>query len=205
MPINSIALIGAGGHAKVVADALFRSGRQRSEIILLDQAEVRIGTMILGIPVERYEPARVAGRSFHVCIGDNAIRRRFFDELSVELPLTVIHPSANLAEQSHIELGSFVAAQAVIGPDAIIGRGSIVNHGAVVDHDVAIDGFCHVAPGATLGGAVRLGSQVLVGAGANVLPGATIGANTVIGAGSVVLNSLPPDVIYAGVPARRIR
>lgn len=205
MLIDPIVLIGAGGHAKVVVDALLKSGRQRAEIILLDQAEVRIGTTILGITVERYAPERVSGRSFHVCIGNNDVRMRFFDELSGGRPLTVIHPSASLAEQSRIEAGSFVAAQSVVGPDATIGQGCIVNHGAVVDHDVTIDGFCHVAPGATLGGAVRLGAAVLVGAGANVLPGITIGANTMVGAGSVVVNSLPPHVTYAGVPAKRLR
>lgn len=205
MPIDPIVLIGAGGHAKVVADALLKSGRQRAEIILLDQAEARVGTTILGIAVERYAPELVSRRSFHVCIGNNDVRRRFFDELSEGLPLTVIHPNAILAEQSRIEAGSFVAAQAVVGPDAIIGRGCIVNHGAVIDHEVTIDGFCHVAPGATLGGTVRLGAAVLVGAGANVLPGITIGANTIVGAGSVVVNNLLPNVTYAGVPARRLR
>jgi len=205
MPTSSIVLIGAGGHAKVVADALLKLGRQPSDIIVLDQDEMRIGTLILGIPVERYDPTRIAGRSFHVCIGDNATRKRFFNELSAGPPLTIIHPTASVSEQGYVGAGSFIAAQAVVGPDARIGRGCVVNHGAIVDHDADIDDFCHVAPGAALGGAVRLGASVLVGAGANVLPGAMVGANTVIGAGSVVLNNLPADIVCAGVPARRIR
>ena len=204
MHIDPIVLIGAGGQAKVVADALLKSGRQRAEITVLDEAEQRVGTTILGIIVERYDPMRLAGRSFHVCIGNNEVRKWFYNELTEGLPLTVIHPNAILAEQSHIGAGSFVAAQAVVGPDATIGPGCIINHGATIDHDVVIEGFCHVAPGATLGGAVHVGSSVLVGAGANVLPGITIGANTTVGAGSVVVKDLAPDTTYAGVPARKL-
>lgn len=205
MHIDPIVLIGAGGQAKIVADALIRSGRRRAEIMVLDQSEQLIGKTILGIAVERYSPMLVAGRAFHVCIGNNHIRKRFFDELSDGLPLTVIHPNASLAEQCRIGGGSFVAAQAVVGPDAIIGPGCIVNHGAVVDHDVVVDAFCHLAPGITLGGAVHVGTLVLVGAGANVLPGITIGVNTTVGAGSVVTKDLAPNTIYAGVPARELR
>lgn len=47
--------------------------------------------------------------------------------------------------------------------------------------------------------------NVWLGAGAIVGPGVTIGENTVVGAGSVVMKSLPPNVIAAGVPARVIR
>lgn len=205
MHIDPVVLIGAGGQAKVVVDALIRSGRHRAEIIVLDQSEQLIGKTILGITVERYSPLLVAGRAFHVCIGNNHVRKRFYDELNDGLPLTVIHPNASLAEQSCIGAGSFVAAQAVVGPDASIGPGCIVNHGAIIDHDVVVNAYCHLAPGTTLGGAVNVGALVLVGAGANVLPGISIGANTKVGAGSVVIKDLAANTTYAGVPARKLR
>lgn len=47
--------------------------------------------------------------------------------------------------------------------------------------------------------------NVWLGAGAIVGPGVTIGENTVVGAGSVVMKSLPANVVAAGTPARVIR
>ena len=47
--------------------------------------------------------------------------------------------------------------------------------------------------------------NVWLGAGAVVGPGVTIGENTIVGAGSVVMKSLPANVIAAGTPARVIR
>ncbi len=52
---------------------------------------------------------------------------------------------------------------------------------------------------------VTVGNNVWIGANSVVLGGVTIGDNTVIGAGSVVKNSIPANVIAAGVPCRVIR
>lgn len=52
---------------------------------------------------------------------------------------------------------------------------------------------------------ITLGRNVWLGAGVTILPGVTIGDNAVIGAGSLVKDNIPPDCVYAGVPARKIR
>ena len=44
-----------------------------------------------------------------------------------------------------------------------------------------------------------------IGVGATVLPGVTVGAGAVVAAGAVVTRSLPPDALYAGTPARKLR
>lgn len=45
----------------------------------------------------------------------------------------------------------------------------------------------------------------VIGAGAIILPGVTIGKRSFIGAGSVVTSNVPPDSLFAGVPAKLIR
>lgn len=50
-----------------------------------------------------------------------------------------------------------------------------------------------------------LGNEVTIGSGAKVLGGVLIGNGARIGANSVVLQSVPADVLAAGVPARIIR
>ena len=52
---------------------------------------------------------------------------------------------------------------------------------------------------------VTIGRNVWLGAGAKVLDGVTLGQNVVIGAGAVVNESMPDNVIAAGVPAKIIR
>ena len=52
---------------------------------------------------------------------------------------------------------------------------------------------------------VVIDKNVFIGTGTIILKGVTIGANSVIGAGSVVIHSIPENVIAAGNPARVIR
>jgi maltose O-acetyltransferase len=52
---------------------------------------------------------------------------------------------------------------------------------------------------------ITIGNNVWIGACAFIGPGVTIGDNVVIGAGSVVVKSIPRNVVVAGVPAKIIR
>jgi sugar O-acyltransferase (sialic acid O-acetyltransferase NeuD family) len=208
MSTKRIFLIGSGGHAMVVMDALVIAGQDPNRISFLDERAARVGATVFDRPVDMLgEDIDLSADRFHVCIGDNAARQRIFERAfaSGATPQTVIHPASIVALSAATGVGCFIAAGAIIGPAAKIEAGAIINHGAIVDHECHVDGFCHVAPGATLGGNVRLGMRVLLGAGANVLPGVTIGYDAIIGAGAVVTANVPPQTTYVGVPARRIR
>lgn len=207
MPIEQFLLVGAGGHGMVVLDALQSSGTQ-AQVSVVDESPSQIGKNVLGLTVQRFDPAmNMTGQRFHVSIGRNDVRARIFEALKAGggLPSTIIHPAAMIARSATIGAGTFVAARAVIAPAASVGEGGIVNHGAVVDHECVVGDHCHIAPVATLAGNVRLGSRVFIGAGANILPGITIGDGATIGAGAAVTVDVPPGMIYAGVPARKIR
>ena len=52
---------------------------------------------------------------------------------------------------------------------------------------------------------ITIGDNVWLGGGVIVCPGVTIGENTVVGAGSVVVASLPANVVAVGAPAKVIR
>jgi len=196
MPTERLALVGAGGHAKVVLEAV-RASHPGIAVRVLDQSTEH--KSLLGIAVERM-PAALSG-AVHIAIGDNAARERIGQ--SVSQLFTVIHPAAMISPSAHLEDGVFAAALCVIGPEARVGRGTIVNHGAIVDHDCNVGAWSHIAPNATLGGGVSVGRSVMVGAGASVLPGVRVGDRATVGAGAVVLADVAPGATVTGVHKRK--
>lgn len=196
-------VFGAGGHGKVVLDALLCEGIQPQ---LFDGDPGRQGDSVLGFSVEYVDDLNELPPTGHLAIGDNAIRARLLDELAAYHKnwFSVLHPDATIAASAHLSGGVFVAARAVVGPQVTMATATIVNHGAIVDHDCILGRCCHVGPSATLGGGVVLGDCVLVGSGSVVLPGINVGKNSRIGSGAVVTKDVPANVTVTGVPARII-
>ncbi len=204
MHTEPVLIVGGGGHAKVVIDALRALGYSDAQLFIVDDDPARQGRTLLSIVVRAPSAElRLAGGWFHVAIGDCAARARTAQSFRAAglRALSVVHPAARIAGSARLAGGSFVAAGAIVGPDAALEDDCIVNHNAVVDHDCRIGLSCHVAPGATLGGGVSLGARVLVGAGASVLPGLSLGDDCVLGAGGVLLDDLPQRCTAVGVPA----
>lgn len=205
MPTDSLLIIGASGHAKVVVDALRASEPDRVITVSDDNPSLE-GSLFQGLTVNtpvdwKREPAATC---FHVAIGNNENRSRCSaaGRSSRRTPHTVTHPDASISPCAEIGAGSFVAARAIVAPAARVGEGVILNHGSVVDHDCVVGDFSHVAPLAVLGGGVKIGRLVLVGAGAIVLPGHTIGDGATIGAGAVVTHDVAAGITVTGIPAR---
>lgn len=53
-------------------------------------------------------------------------------------------------------------------------------------------------------GSIDVGEGAFIGAKSTIMPGVRIGAFSVVGAGSVVTKSIPPETVWAGVPAKQI-
>lgn len=204
MSIEPLNLVGSGGQASVVLDALL-AAKVPSELIVIwtQDTEVAGGTL-LGLAIHHLTMLeQLSGQDFHVCVGDNKTRQKLHLGLVAAgaRARSVLHPAAIVSTHSALGAGSFAAARCIIAPRAEIGIGAIVNHGALVDHDCQLGDFVHVAPGATLGGGVRMDDLVLIGAGANILPKTNIGSNAIVGAGAVVISDVPEHDVVVGVPA----
>jgi maltose O-acetyltransferase len=112
------------------------------------------------------------------------------------------------------------ARRLLIGDNVSINRGSILNAtgGITVGSDVLIgprvivysqshryDGPGPITAQGYSTDSVTIEDGVWLAANVTVLPGVTIGRGTVVGAGAVVTESLPANVLAAGVPARVIK
>ena len=204
----SLLLFGAGGHARVVADAALCSAEWGAVQASDRDSEVCVGELLPGVAMvlmSNLSDAKGQACVLHVSIGNNVSRQREAMVLGLERLVTVVHPKASVSRHALVAAGCFIAAQAVIAPGAQLGTGVVINHAAVVDHDVRVGAFSHIAPGAVLGGAAQIGARVLVGAGAVVLPGVSVCDDVVIGAGAVVSANVLAVGTWAGVPARRLK
>jgi sugar O-acyltransferase (sialic acid O-acetyltransferase NeuD family) len=201
---TEISIIGAGGHSKVVIEAILEINPS-SKINLFDTDKAKQGAVILGqYTVQVFDDVSALPGPIHVAIGDNQARNKYLKMAADQNKevYTVVHPDACVSPSARLGAGCFLAAKSVVGPESMLGDGVIVNHGAVVDHDCNISDCCHIAPNSTLGGAVTLGEGVLVGSGAVILPGVSAGENSTVGAGSVVTSNVSSNMIVTGIPAR---
>jgi sugar O-acyltransferase (sialic acid O-acetyltransferase NeuD family) len=205
--------MGAGGHAKVVIDAVERRGQHR--IVGLLDADDGGGRMVLGYSVvgPDEELAEFVGslgvRSVLVAVGDGRLRAALVERARRLVPgllfVGAVHPAATIGRDVSIGQGTVVMAGAVVNPGTRIGAFCVVNTQSSIDHDCALGDFASVAPNACLAGGVLVGAFAAIGVGANVAPGIRIGDGTVVGAGATVLDHLPPDVVAYGTPAVVVR
>jgi sugar O-acyltransferase (sialic acid O-acetyltransferase NeuD family) len=204
---RSFVIVGAGGHAKVVIDALL-SGGQRV-LGCYDYDPARLGVEVIGgvrvVGSSAGVPEGLApGTLVIVAIGDNRTRRRLGSSRDVEYGIAVA-PSAVTGLGVRIGDGSMVLQSATVNADSVIGRHVILNTDCSVDHDCRVGDFVHIAPGGRLGGSVTVGEGTFLGIGVKVLPGVRIGRWSVVGAGAVVTRDLPDNCTAVGVPAGVIK
>ena len=206
----TVIVVGAGGHARVLIDALQRAGIQI--LFATDADPAKHGQSVLGVPVIGGDEALAAHTpgSVHLVVGLGSVgadgpRRAVFERLAGNGHrfATVIHPSAVVAPDVTLLEGAQVMAGAVVQTGSRIGRNAIVNTGACVDHDCRIGNHAHVAPGVTLSGGVEIGEGAFVGVGACVIQSVRVGQGSVVAAGAVVIRDVPAGTCVMGVPARR--
>lgn len=200
--MQKVIILGAGGHAKVVADIIRKNG-DFVEGFLDDSKEANadfFGGKILGkiSEYEKYKNCR-----FIIAIGSNAVREKL-SELKVEF-YTAVHPGAVIGEGVKLGRGTVVMAGAVINADAVIGEHCIINTGAVVEHDNLLADFVHISPTATLCGSVKVGKRTQIGCGAKVRNNLSITDDVLVGVGAAVVKDITESGVYAGVPAKKIK
>ncbi|MFA6045052.1 MAG: acetyltransferase [Phycisphaerales bacterium] len=196
-----VTLIGGGGHALVVAEAI---GQGAVLVGFYDDdpaaklggaAQVPCLGSLAEIPAA-LEPWFMLG------LGDLGLRRRVLGALGRARSFAITHRTAFVSANAAIGTGVFVGPHAVVHTFAKVRDHAIINTGAIVEHECEIGENAHIAPGAVLGGNVMVGADTLVGIGARVIPGVRIGRGCVVGAGATVIRDVADGAKVVGVPAR---
>lgn len=198
--MKKLAIIGASGHGKVVADIAEKNGYK--DIVFLDDFSSGqcAGYPIIGASSLINE---LTEHTFIVAIGNAKIREQLQLQLENKSIATLIHPDAVISRRVLIKEGTVVMAGAIINSDVTIGKGCIINTGASVDHDCTVGDYVHVSVGAHVAGTVAIGSHTWIGAGATVVNNVRITDDTMIGAGAVVITDCREPGTYIGIPARK--
>ena len=191
-------LLGAGGHAKVVVDALKSRDLKIDGVVAPELANDHSfwrGLKVLGDDdwLIGQEPKEFILLNGVGGLPGNCLRQSLFDRFKsagFEFQ-TVIHPNTTIGSEVTLGEGSQIMAGVVLQVGSHIGDNTIINTGATVDHDCQIGKSVHIAPGVNVSGEVVIEDEVHLGTGASVIQGVTIGMRSIVGAGTVVVQSLP--------------
>lgn len=159
------------------------------------------GLTILG-PVASYE--KRPGDYLLLGIGVAYSRRMVAERLIARGAefVTLVHPTAVVAESARIGRGSIVCPGVIVSDSARLGESVLMNYHASLGHDASAGDFAVLSPYATLGGGATVGDDVFLGLHASVGPSVTVGSRSKVSANSCVLSNAPADSLVYGVPGR---
>ena len=199
MKNKPIIIMGAGGHAKVVANILKLSGRKVLGFVAPDlkTGSDLFGKKFLGNDTEisRHNSDEIELANGIGSLSGKDERWKLIDEMRKQgyKFSTIIHPNSLISSDVYLDEGVQIMAGVIIQPGTKIGRNSIINTGSIVDHDCKISENCHIAPGVILNGGVTVGKNTHIGTGSSVIQSITIGSNSSIAAGSVIYKDVPDN------------
>lgn len=207
-----VLVLGGGGHAKVLIDALLSVSMVISGII--DPDPLLAGTSVLGVPVlggdttvKEFPAGEVLLVNGLGSVGPPLRRKQLFEQFKEQGYhfATVIHPSAIIAPDVELGEGVQLMAGTIVQPGCRIGINTIINTKASVDHDCVVGDHAHIAPGVTLSGGVLVGNASHIGTSATVIQSIKIGESSIVGAGAVVVKDITAGTTVVGVPAKEIQ
>ncbi len=205
---KKVVIIGASGHAKVIAD-IVKSSKDEIVGFLDDNMDIQGNVIfedkiVLGTSkkedIEKYKD-----NYFIIGIGSNKVRKLISKKYPSLKWYTAIHPGSIIGSNVEIGEGSVLMAGTVINTGTKIGKHCIINTCSSVDHDNILENYVHISPGTHLAGTVKVMEGTWICAGVTVINNITIAKNNIIGAGATVVRNIEVEnSTYIGVPVRNI-
>lgn len=198
---KKIALIGAGGHCKVIID-LLEEIKQYDIIGIYDdiKTDYFCNYNILG----KIQEIDKTIDYFIISIGDGTVRKKIYENNKTLNWAILIHPKSIISKFSKIGVGTVIFAGAVIQTEVCIGEHCIINTNSNIDHESIIGNYCSISPGVTICGNVNIGELTFVGANSTIIQEINVGNNVIIGAGSVIIKNIDSYKKVVGNPGREL-
>lgn len=204
MKKESLYIVGAGDHAKMVLSTLEASGMCCCGIY--DDNEKLWGKTLWNVPITGPVSALPDEEDTLavIAISSNSVRKKIAAQFKKVCWPVIVHPKTCVDSSVRIGEGTVIFPGSLILPDTKIGSHTIINTAAVVNQDVKIGDFCHIAPGCAIGNSVTIADESFVGMGAILIPYVVLHEKVTVGAGATVIKDLESGGMYVGNPARRI-
>jgi sugar O-acyltransferase (sialic acid O-acetyltransferase NeuD family) len=201
--MKKLAILGYGGHGRVVADIANECGWKK--INFFDEDD-KISSNLFGSQDDFFNKSKDYDGVF-IAIGSNSHREKAIlrlKNIGANL-INIIHPSAYIGSNVILEQGIVAMPKTVINTSCKIGIGVILNTGCTIDHDCEIGNYCHISPGVNVAGGVLIGCNTWIGINACVKDHVSLGSNILVGAGAAVISNIEDNMTVAGIPAREIK
>lgn len=205
---KDVIIIGAGGHAKVIADIVKSSGDNLVGF-LDDNMDIQGNVIfedkiVLGTTKEE-DIEKYKDNYFIIGIGSNRVRKLISEKYPNLKYYTAIHPSSIIGSDVSINEGTVIMAGTIINTGTVVGKHCIVNTSSSLDHDNILEDYVHISPGSHLAGTVKISEGTWICAGVTIINNITIGKNNVIGAGATVIrNIVEENNTFIGVPVKKL-
>ena len=203
--MNSILLVGGGGHCHSCIDVIESEGKLSIQGII--QPVGAAYQKVMGYSTVGSDddlPQLIAAGSYVlVAIGQIKTanpRIRLYNlvkEFDGIMP-TIVSSAAYVSARSVLQEGTIIMHGAVVNAACEVGRNCIVNSHALLEHDVFVGDHCHISTGVRVNGYVNIGSGSFIGSGTIIREGVNVGAGAVVGAGQVILKDVPEGSIIRG-------
>lgn len=175
-----VAVIGAGGFADEIIDYLRVLPSVRLVGVVDDYLRGESPSMVRGLPFLGSLNAAMSSHPqalFVVAAGRPAFREETCEQVLAagrEL-FTVVHPTALIAPDAEIGLGSVIAPFAIVNAGATVGVGSVLNVFCSVGHGARVGAYTVLSPYAAINGWGETGKACFLGTRATIYPSVRIG------------------------------
>lgn len=204
--MNSIAILGAGGHTRSSINLLRSNYADHTYAIFDDSFDSKNPETINDIDL-RGKPADIKdNEKIFLSIGDNKKRAEYFNIYNNRIiKKNLFHKTSFIENNVKIGLSNQIFANAYINSNVKIGSNNIINSGSLIEHESIIGDHNHISVSSVVCGRVKIGNFCMIGANSTIIDKISICDNVIIGAGSVVVKDITVPGTYAGNPARKIK
>ena len=180
--MNSIVIIGSGGHANSLIDLIESSNKFKIEGYFDKAKNKKIKLKYLGDDTE-IKKYKFKFAAIGIGLGLSPKKKmqlvKQYKNQDISFP-KLIHKSSYVSRTCKIHDGAQVFAGTIINANSQIGSYTIINTGSIIEHDCFVGENSFICPGSIILGSCKIGKNTIIGSRNVILPNTNILSNTFI-------------------------